>query len=376
MSKLLFVVTEDWFFVSHFLPMARAAKAEGLEVAVATRLRRHGDAIAREGLRTIAVEAERASLNPLNIAATFLRIVRAIRDERPDIVHCIALKSVVLGGLAARLLGTKSIILAPTGLGELWVGEGLRYRLVRTAIRTIVRSLLRAPHIHYVFENSEDPVEFGLDPKGPGVTIVGGAGVDPDIFPPAPEPAAPPIKIAVIARMIWPKGIGDAVEATRLARAAGVPVELSLFGEPDPSNRQSIPSDVLAGWSAEPGIAWRGRTTDVPRVWREHHIAMLLSYYREGVPRTLLEAAAAARPIVTTDVAGCREIVRDGIEGLLVPPRDPGAAARAIERLARDPALRLKLGKNARAHVRTRFTEAAIMRAVGALYASRPDGAL
>jgi glycosyltransferase involved in cell wall biosynthesis len=170
--------------------------------------------------------------------------------------------------------------------------------------------------------------------------------------------------------MIWPKGIGDAVEATRLARAAGVPVELNLFGEPDPSNRQSIPADVLAEWSAEPGIAWHGCTTDVARVWREHHIAMLLSYYREGVPRTLLEAAAAGRPIITTDVIGCRDIVRDGIEGLLVPPRDPAAAARAVERLARDPALRVKLGRNARAHVETRFTEAAIMRAVGALYAS------
>lgn len=370
MPKLLFVVTEDWFFVSHFMPMARAAQAAGFDVAVATRLRKHGEALAAAGLRAIPVEAERASLDPGNLAQTFFRLVQVIRRERPDVVHCIALKSVVLGGLAARLAATNAIILAPTGLGELWVGEGMRYRLVRAAIRTIVRAGLRARHIRYVFENRDDPAEFGLTPDSGAVTIVGGAGVDPQAFPPAPEPAAPPVKIAVIARMIFPKGIAEAVEATRFARAAGAPVELHLFGEPDPSNRQSIPRELLEAWSAEPGIAWHGSTKDVAGVWREHHVAMLLSYYREGLPRTLLEAAAAGRPILTTDVTGCREIVRDGVEGLLVPPGDPHAAARALAALARDPTLRRRLGQNARAHVETRFTEAAIMRAVGTLYAA------
>jgi glycosyltransferase involved in cell wall biosynthesis len=369
MPKLLFVVTEDWFFVSHFLPMASAAKAAGFEVAVTTRIRQHGDAIAREGLRILPLEAERASLDPLQLVHTFLRLVRIMRMERPDVVHCIALKSLVLGGLAARLVGTKSIVLAPTGLGELWVGEGMRHRLLRRLVRALMRGFLQAPQVHYLFENSEDPVEFGLDPAGPAVTIIGGAGVDPDAFPVAPEPAAPPVKIAVIARMISPKGIAEAVQATRLARASGAPVELHLFGDPDPSNRRSIPLDVLAEWSAEPGIAWHGRTADVAQVWREHHIAMLLSH-REGLPRTLLEAAACGRPIVTTDVTGCRDVVRDGVEGLLTRPRDPAAAAHAIAMLARDPALRRRLGLNARARVEDRFTEAAVMRAVGALYAA------
>ncbi len=369
MPKLLFVVTEDWFFVSHFLPMARAAKAAGFAVAVATRIRAHGDAIAREGLRVLPLEAERASLDPRKLADTLRRLGRIMREERPDVVHCIALKSIVLGGIAARLVGTKAIVLAPTGLGELWVGEGMRYRLLRALVRVVMRGFLRGPHIHYLFENREDPAEFGLDPAGPSVTIIGGAGVDPDAFPVTPEPAAPPVKIAVIARMISPKGIAEAVAATRLARAAGAAVELHLFGDPDPANRQSIPPEALAKWSAEPGIAWHGRTDDVAKVWREHHIALLLSH-REGLPRTLLEAAACGRPIVATDVTGCREIVRDGVEGLLTPPRDPAAAARAIERLARDPALRRRLGLNARARVEERFTETAVMRTVGALYSA------
>ncbi|MFY9827388.1 MAG: glycosyltransferase family 4 protein [Rhodoplanes sp.] len=374
MPKLLYVVTEDWFFVSHFLPMARAAKAAGFEVVVATRIRQHGDAIAREGLRVLPLQAERASLDPLKLVHAFLLLVRIMRTERPDVVHCIALKSIVLGGLAARLVGTKAIVLAPTGLGELWIGDGVRYRLLRMLVRALMRGFLQAPQVHYLFENREDPCEFGLDPNGPLVTILGGAGVDPDRFSVAPEPPAPPVKIAVIARMIAPKGIAEAVEATRLARAAGAPVELHLFGDPDSSNWRSIPQEVLAKWSAEPGISWHGRTDDVAKIWREHHIAMLLSH-REGLPRTLLEAAACGRPIVATDVTGCREVVRDGVEGLLTPLRDPAAAARAIARLAHDPGLRRRLGLNGRARVEERFTEAAVMRAVGAVYTSYGGGA-
>lgn len=369
MPKLLFVVTEDWFFVSHFLPMARAAQAAGFDVAVATRIRQHGEAIAREGLRVLPLEAERASLNLLKLGDALHRLVRIMRAERPDVVHCIALKSIVLGGLAARLVGTREIVLAPTGLGELWIRDGVPYRLLRMLVCGLVRGFLQSPHVHYLFENSEDPREFGLDPAGPMVTVIGGAGVDPHAFPVAPEPAAPPVKIAVIARMIAPKGIAEAVEATRLARAAGAPVELHLFGDPDPSNRRSIPEEMLAKWSAEPGISWHGHTNDVAGVWRAHHIAMLLTH-REGLPRTLLEAAACGRPIVATDVTGCREVVRDGVEGLLTPLRDPAAAARAIVRLAHDPALRRRLGLNARARVEERFTEAAVMRAVGAVYSS------
>ena len=135
--------------------------------------------------------------------------------------------------------------------------------------------------------------------------------------------------------MIWPKGIAEAVEAARYARVAlGAPIELHLFGGLDPSNRRPIDETVLREWSAEPGITWHGATDNAPRVWREHHVALFLSYYREGLPRTLVEAAAAGRPIVTTNVTGCRDVVRDGVEGILVPPGDIDAAGRALARLA------------------------------------------
>jgi len=367
MMKILYLVTEDWFFASHFLPMARAAREAGLEVVVAARVRNHAAELSAEGLRVIPLNIERKSLDVLeglrNIGLTY-RIVRA---ERPDIVHCIALRPIVIGGFAARLAGARALVLAPTGLGQLWIERGPVARAVRSIVRFAI-ARLRGSRTHFVFENHDDPREFGLDPAGPEVTIVGGAGVDPADFPAVPEPAAPPVKVAVVSRMIAAKGIADAVEAVRRARSSGAPIELDLYGAPDASNRDAISEELLRRWSSEPGIVWHGRTDDVAGVWREHHVALLLSFYREGLPRALLEAAAAGRPIITTDAPGCRELVRHRQEGLLVAPRDADAAARALVELAGDPALRQRLGMAASARVKEAFTEDAIKRAVGGLY--------
>jgi glycosyltransferase involved in cell wall biosynthesis len=169
--------------------------------------------------------------------------------------------------------------------------------------------------------------------------------------------------------MIRPKGIVESVEAVRRARAEGSPIELHLFGDPDPANRRSIAQTALEQWSTEPGINWHGRVTDVARIWREHHVAMLLSY-REGLPRSLVEAAAAGRPIIATDVPGCREVVRDGKEGILVPLGDIDATARALAKLADDPGLRTRLGAAANARFRERFTAESVREVVSNIYKS------
>jgi glycosyltransferase involved in cell wall biosynthesis len=368
MAKLLFFHSEDWAFCRHFLPMARAAQAAGFEVAVAVRVRNDVDRLKAAGCRVVPLEAERRSFGPLEIIRAVWRMIRIVRAERPDVVHCIALRTVVLGGLAARLAGAPRLVLAPTGLGHLWIENGPIERLARPLARFLIGRVLGGPATRYLFENREDPREFGLDPDGANVTIVGGAGVDPAQVPLMPEPLAPPVKVAVIGRMLVPKGIAETVEAVRRARAQGASIELNLYGEPDPSNRRSYSEDQLRRWAAEPGIAWHGPTDEVARVWRENHVAMLLSY-REGLPKALVEAAAAGRPIVASDVTGCREVVRDGIEGLLVPLGDVDAAARALVRLARDTALRARLGAAAHARFQERFTEAAVVRTMTEFYA-------
>jgi glycosyltransferase involved in cell wall biosynthesis len=369
MPKILYLVTEDWFFVSHFLPMAQAARDCGLQVAVATRVRADGERLKAEGFSVIAIESRRGSFSPLRSLRDFFQAFKIVRDERADIVHCIALRPVVIGGLAARFAGAGALVVAPTGLGYLWIEDGIAVRVARKIVRAIVGSWLRGPRTRYLFENRDDPRQFGLDPDGADVTIVGGAGVDPAKFPRSEAPPAPPLKIAVVARMIRPKGIVESVDAVRHARAADAAIELHLFGDPDPDNPRSIPQTTLAQWSTEPGITWHGHEIDVARVCREHHVAMLLSY-REGLPRSLVEAAAAGRPIVATDVAGCREVARDGKEGILVPLGDSEAAARALTALAADQGLRLRLGAAANARFNERFTAAAVRETVRSLYRS------
>jgi glycosyltransferase involved in cell wall biosynthesis len=368
MPKLLYLVTEDWFFVSHFLPMAREARAMGFEVVVAARLREHAARIMAEGFRVVPLESERRSVGIVEVARGFARIVAVVRAERPDLVHCIALRMVALGGPAARLGGAKRLVLAPTGLGTLWSEDGTIKRVARAALRFVIGKWLRGADTRYLFENTDDAREFGL--SGPEVTIVPGAGVDPEDFAPSDEPPTPPLKVAVVARMIAAKGIADAVTAVRRARALGAAVELDLYGSPDPSNPRSCTENELNAWSAEPGINWRGRTTDVAEVWRTHHVAMLLTWYREGVPRALIEAAASGRPIVTTDSPGCRDLVRDGREGMLVPLRDTEAAARALVRLAADPELRKRLGQAALKRFQAGYTEGSVRQAVRAAYAA------
>jgi len=369
MPKILYLVTEDWFFVSHFLPMAQAARDCGLDVAVATRVRQDGERLKAEGFSVIPIESKRGSVSLVGGLRDFFQSFKIVRAERADIVHCIALRPAVIGGVAAKLAGTGALVVAPTGLGYLWIERGFTAHLVRKVVSIIVGVWLRGPRTRYLFENRDDPQEFGIDPDAADVTIVGGAGVDPAKFPRSAEPAAPPVKVAVVSRMILSKGVIEAVAAAQRARAAGAPIELHLFGDPDPANPRSIPQATLQKWSAEPGITWHGHVTDVARVWREHHIAMLLSY-GEGLPRSLVEAAAAGRPIVATDVPGCREVARDGKEGILVPLGDSAAAARALATLAGDQALRRRLGVAANARFNERFTAAAVRKTVCNLYRS------
>ncbi len=367
--KLVFVVTEDWFFASHFLPMARAARELGLEVTVVTRVRAHREAIEATGARVVPLEAERRSLNPMAAGYAAGQLAAILKDEKADLVHCIALKGILTGGFAAAMAGVGRRVYALTGLGFLGARTDMTGRLARRAIRLLVRGL-ETGRTRYLFENTDDPRLIGLDPAGANVTIVGGAGIDPEALTPSPLPSHPPLKVAVVARMLWSKGIDLAVEAVRQARAKGLPVELSLYGAPDPSNPKAIPETTLKEWSAEPGIAWHGATRDVAAVWREHHVACLPSRGGEGLPRTLLEAAACGRAIVTSDVPGCRTLVRHDVEGLIVPPDDAASLGKALAALAGDPQRVARMGEAARARVLDGFTERDVMEAVKGLYAS------
>lgn len=367
--KLLFVATEDWFFVSHFLPMVRAARELDFDVAVIARERQHRRAIEAAGARLIALEAERRSLDPRALYRQVVALRRLIEAERPDILHCIALKPIALAGLAGRLAGIERRVYALTGLGFLGARQGMLAGGARFAAKFWLREAIDGPKVRFLFENPDDPVTLGLNPTDAGkVAIVGGAGVDPLILMPEPPPHAPPLKVALVARMLWSKGVDLAVEAVRLARAEGARVEFTIHGAPDPSNPKAIPEATLKEWTARPGVTWGGPTRDIEGVWRRHHLCILPSRGGEGLPRTLLEAAACGRAILTTDVPGCRSFVRDGQDGLVVPAEDAAALARALVQFAQSPALAERMGESARARVLDGFTERDVMEGVKTLY--------
>ncbi|WP_147079399.1 glycosyltransferase [Methylobacterium haplocladii] len=368
-KTLAYVVTEDWFFASHFLPMARAAVAMGLSVAVITRVRAHRAVIEATGARVVELEAERSSLNPMAAGYAAGQLSAILKALKADIVHCVALRGILVGGTAAAMAGIPDRVYALTGLGLLGAREDRTGKLARLALKGLIRGPLASRRTRYLFENADDARALGLDPSDTAVTIVGGAGVDPDAFAPCPLPPMPPLRVAIVARMLWSKGIDIAVEAVRLARGQGAAVELSLYGAPDTSNRRAIPEATLRAWSQD-GVTWYGPTRDVAGVFAAHHVGCLPSRGGEGLPRTLLEAAASGRAILTSDVPGCRDLVRDGMEGFLVRPDDAPALAAALIRLAGDLALAKRMGETAHARIlEGGYTEEAVGGAVAGIYA-------
>lgn len=367
-KKLLYLASEDWFFARHFLGMARTARAVGFNVVIAVRVMSHGPEIAREGFRLAPISFTRGSASSMVAFAAIRRLLRVVYREKPDVVHCIGLPMVVLGGLAAKVAGVTTIVLAPTGLGHLWTADGTRTRVLRTIVRATIRWVLNGKNTYFVFENSEDPEELGLRASNSRITFVAGAGVDQARFVFTDEPPSPPIKVAIVSRMLRTKGIVEAVAAIKLAASQGANLELHLFGAPDPSNLDSLTAEHLSAISDEKHVWWHGYTNEIQRVWQTHHIAMLLSY-REGLPNSLAEAAACGRPIITCDVTGCREVVRHGENGFLVPRNDFHEAARRLLELANDPALRKRMGAKANSYFREKFTAEKVSETIGNLYA-------
>jgi glycosyltransferase involved in cell wall biosynthesis len=372
--KLLFLVTEDWYFCSHRLPVARAAREAGFEVVVATRVREHGEAIRDEGFVLRALPWRRRGDGPSGAFAAIRGITRLYRAERPDLVHHIALKPVLFGAYARRLAfggseAAPAAIHSIMGLGSGFSARGLGARLRRPVLWRALRLAAGGERSRVIVQNPADGeavVRLGVAPER--IALIRGSGVDLEHFVPLPEPDGDRLVVALVSRMLREKGVLDAAAAVCRLRARGVAVELLLAGPTDPDNPGSLPQAQLQALAREPGIAWLGRVADIREVWRRAAIAVLPSTYGEGMPKALLEAAACARPIVTTDMPGCREVVRPGESGLLVAPHDIDGLAAAIERLAGDRALRRRMGEAGRALVERDFGEAVVARQTLTLY--------
>jgi glycosyltransferase involved in cell wall biosynthesis len=268
-----------------------------------------------------------------------------------------------VGGIAARLAGVPAIVNAPTGLGFVFSSDKPLAKLLKPLVSILLRITLSPKNARVIFENPDDQAE--LDKLGmlrPGATrLIRGAGVDIEKFRPAPEPP-PPVRVILIARMIREKGIADFVEASRILRDRQVAAQFVLVGAPDPGNPNTVTGEELRGWEAEGLIAWLGPRTDIAALLRSAHIACQPSSYREGLPKSALEAMASGKPLIATDIPGCREAVVHGQTGLLVTPRNPAALAAAIQRLVEAPELRTRMGAAARLRAEQKFADAIICR--------------
>jgi len=368
-KKLLYLVTEDWFFCSHFIERAVAAREAGYDVVVMTHLGKHADIIRARGLRLIPFDLDRGSTSPLQELATLRQIIKVYRQERPDIVHQVALKPVLYGSVAAKVAGVKRVVNAPVGMGYIFISSTLKARLLRLPVKAWLRLFLSPRGGRVIFENSDDlkALVAGRYVRAAQAVLIRGAGIDLQSFTPRPEPEGEPVVI-LTARMLLDKGVGEFVEAARLIKATGVKARFLLVGAPDPLNHATIDESVLRQWHEEGVVEWLGHRADIPRLLEQSHIVCLPSY-REGLPKSLLEALAASRPVVTTDVQGCREVVADGVNGLLVPVRDSKALARALAALIGDAPRRVAMGQAGRARAEKEFSQERVISETLAVYA-------
>lgn len=364
-KKLFYLVADDRYFCSHRLPLAIDAKKQGYEVTVLTTIGDCQDKIERAGIRVVPINFQRGSVNPFVEIKTLWQILLAYIKYRPDIVHHVAIKPVLYGTLCALLTRTPNIINAISGLGYVFTQNHLKAFLVRSPIRLAFRLLLNHFSVKTIVQNPDDRHQLSTLVNPKKIFLIPGAGVNPSLFSPTEEPKSPPIKVVLVARMLWTKGVGELIEAARFLHKENI--QIQLVGEPDEQNPAFVPVETLKQWAEEGIVTWQGYRPDIAKVYEDSHIAVLPSY-SEGLPKSLLEAAGCGRPIITCDVPGCREIVRDGYNGILVPMKDSTALAKAIKTLANDKALRLTMGANGRKRIETEFSEKIINAQVMALY--------
>ena len=329
--RIVYVVTEDWYFWSHRLDLARAARDTGFDVTVATRVTAHGERIRQEGFTLVPLGLVRRSRNPLEEAKVISQLVHLYRTVRPHVVHHVAMKPILYGSLASWMVGVPVVINAFAGLGYTFTDE--RIRLLRWSMKLCLKAMVQLSRSVVLVQNHDDQerlIHEGIVSIG-RTRVIAGSGIDLQTFCIQSPPEGIPV-VVLPARMLWDKGVGEFVEAARHLRSKGVKARFALVGRRDDHNPAAIPLSVLASWTEEGAIEWWGHRDDMPAVYRAATLIVLPSY-REGLPKVLLEAAASGKAMVATDVPGCRDIVRDKINGVLVPPRDSSSLAAGIERL-------------------------------------------
>jgi glycosyltransferase involved in cell wall biosynthesis len=344
----MFVVNVDWFFLSHRLPLAQAARDAGATVYVVGADTGVSVQIEKEGFTFIPLPISRTSVSVTAEAKTVLRLCQIYRRIRPDIVHHVTIKPILYGSLAARIVRNIAVVNAVSGLGSVF-GEVKQRHGTRSAIDLLYHLALSSPRSRTIFQTVSDRDHFVTNEwiRYEDTVLIRGSGVDTEEFQAHPEPTGVPL-VLFASRLLREKGVEDLVTVARMFAEAGDRSRFVLVGRIDPDNPSAVARNEVDGWVQEGIIEWWGNRDDMPAVYAQANLVVLPTYYKEGVPKALIEAAACGRAIVTTDIPGCRDIVRDRFNGLLITPRRPEDLADAIRTLLSSPALRFEFGANGR----------------------------
>jgi glycosyltransferase involved in cell wall biosynthesis len=366
--KLLYFVTEDWYFWSHRLALARAARDSGFEVVVITRVNDYKTLIEQEGFKLIPINLVRGSLSLFRELSSIIEIIKIYLREKPDIAHHVALKPILYGSFTAKFARTSVVINLFAGITTRFHAQKWKSRILGLIAWLGFRSAFSGKNVHAVFQNSSNMKSF-LD-KGflseNQAELIRGSGVDTAQFIPTPEPEGIP-RIILASRMLWDKGVGEFVEASKILKHENIECRMILVGSPDPENPASIDEHILKDWNSEGVIEWWGQQNKMHEIFPQSNIVCLPSY-QEGGPKVLLEASSCGRAVVTTDQLGCKEMVLQGLSGILVPIKDSKALANAIKELILDPDLRKKMGECGRELVLNNFSEEIIINETLGLY--------
>jgi glycosyltransferase involved in cell wall biosynthesis len=346
--KVLFVVNEGSFFLSHRLALAEEARRVGMQVMVVCGAGTGEDDVRAAQIEARTVPLSRSGFNPLEEFRSVRALYRVYREERPDLVHHVTIKPVLYGTTAARWSGVPAVVNAVPGMGFVFTRRGPWAAIRRAFVNLLYRLAMTHPNMRVIFQNSEDMQGFigSAIVDRAHTMLIRGSGVDLSKFQHKPEPEGA-VTFLLVGRMLRHKGVAEFVAAAQQIKIKYPDWRFRLAGDVDPGNPASLTHDEMVAWDRAGDVEWLGHRDDVATLMSEAHVVCLPSY-REGLPKTLLEAAASGRPMIASDIAGCREVVRSGVNGLIVPARTVGPLRDAMLQLGQDGELRQRFGRAAR----------------------------
>ncbi|WP_199052855.1 glycosyltransferase family 4 protein [Aquitalea sp. ASV15] len=360
--KIVLFANTDWYLYNFRLSLATNLKSQGHDVVLLSPPGEYSKKLIQMGFNWQAAPLNRRSLNPLCELRFLLWLRKWLLQQKPDLVHSFTIKCAIYGSLVAKLTFVPARVNAVAGLGYVFTSKDLRARFLRPIVRTLMRLALTGKNARLILQNPDDVRLFQKADivSYDSIRLIMGSGVNCNRFIGNHEErkSRSAVKVLLTARLLWDKGVAEFVEAAQqLRQECGSNIHFLLAGSPDPGNPAAVPLQIVESWVNDGIVEWLGHVDDMPKLLSSVDIFVLPSY-REGLPRTLIEAGACSLPLITTDVPGCREVVsQHGQNGLLVPVQDSRQLAAAIRKLYEDPDLRKRLGAAAREHVYREFDE-------------------